>query len=106
LGELIAHQSEAHAAENGRTELGRAFPELPDDLLNLHYDPLACAVALGWDGVTIEEIPTELRLEDGRLWMTPREGSPPLRCVTSVEAEAFEELWLESVERASARTPG
>jgi purine nucleosidase len=99
LGKMLADQAEKHALENGRTELGRAFPGLPDDLLNLHYDPLAAAVAAGWDGVTIEEIPTELRLGEDRLWMSERRGAPLLRCVTGVKAREFEEQWLRSVER-------
>jgi inosine-uridine nucleoside N-ribohydrolase len=102
LGSLLADQAEAHARDNGLTELGRRYEALPDDLLNFHYDPLACAVALGWDGVKVEEIPTLVELRGDRLWMTPREGAPPLRVVTHVEGERFEEAWLEAAERASA----
>jgi purine nucleosidase len=103
LGALLADQGEAHARDNGRTELGRSFPALPDDLLNFQYDPLACAVAAGWDGVRIQEIPTALELRDDRLWMTRRDGAPPLRVVTGVDALRFDELWLAAVERASSR---
>jgi purine nucleosidase len=99
LGALIADQSERHARDNGRTEMARSFPALPDDLLNLQYDPLACAVAVGWDGVTIEEIPTALELHDERLWMTRRAGEPVLRVVTKVDGARFEEEWLRAVER-------
>jgi hypothetical protein len=31
-------------------ELGREHAALPDDLVNFHYDPVACAVALRWPG--------------------------------------------------------
>ena len=34
----------------GMSELGRAHTALPDDLLNFHYDPVACAVAVGLAG--------------------------------------------------------
>jgi purine nucleosidase len=101
LGELIAEQSARHAVDNGRTELGAAFPALPDDLLNFHYDPLACAVAAAWDGVTIEDIPTHLELKEGRLFMSRRDGEPNLRIATAVDGERFEEAWLQAVERAS-----
>ena len=37
-------------------ELGRAHAGLPDDLLNFHYDPVACAVALGWSGAVVAEM--------------------------------------------------
>ena len=105
LGALIAGQSEAHARDNGRTELGRGFDALPDDLLNFQYDPLACAVAVGWDGVTIEDLPVGLELGPERLHMVQALGEPPLPVVTSVDGRAFEEAWLEAVERAS-RGPG
>jgi purine nucleosidase len=104
LGRLIADQGEMHARDNGRTELPPAFPALPDDLLNFQYDPLACAVALGWDGVTIEDVPCALeRGADGLLEMTRREGAPPLRTVTRVEAQRFEAAWLGAACAASAR---
>ena len=101
LGRLIADQAEAHARDNGRTELGRAFEGLPDDLLNFHYDPLACAVALGWPGVTLEEVPTRLELKEGRLWMSGSDEAASLKVATAVDAGSFEEVWLRAVERAA-----
>jgi purine nucleosidase len=102
LGALLADQGQAHARDQGVTDLGRSWPGLPDDLLNFHHDPLACAVALGWDGVTVETIPTGLEAAGGRLRMTRRAGGRPLRVVTAVDGLAFEERWLAAVERASA----
>lgn len=102
LGRLLADQGEMHARDNGRNELLQAFPALPDDLLNFHYDPLACAVALGWDGIAIDAIGTDLSLCKGRLRMTSVAGAPELRVVTGVDAPRFEEEWLQAVERASA----
>jgi inosine-uridine nucleoside N-ribohydrolase len=101
LARLIADQGERLAADNGRTELGRAYPGFPDDLLNFQHDPLAAAVAAGWGGVVIEEIPTRLDLSSDRLEMTPSDDGVPLRVVTEVDGRAFEEAWLEAVERAS-----
>ena len=101
---LLADQAEAHARDQGTTALGRSWPELPDDLLNFHHDPLACAVALGWDGVTVEEVPTLLEVGGGRLRMTRRAGARPLRVVAAVDGPAFQEAWLAAVERASALT--
>ena len=102
LARLIADQAELHARDNGRPELAAGYEGLPDDLLNFHYDPLACAVALGWDGVTIEELPCLLEVRDGLLHMLRREGAPNLRVVTAVDAERFEEAWLDAVIRASS----
>jgi purine nucleosidase len=56
LGELLSRQGEAHGQANQMEKLGREHSGLPDDLLNFHYDPVTCAVALGWSGATIEEI--------------------------------------------------
>jgi hypothetical protein len=106
LASLIADQAESHARDNGRTELGRAYPELPNDLLNLQYDPLACAVALGWDGVGLEDIPCAIAMQDGLLAMRPDPDGAPLRTATTVDAVAFERRWLDAVVRASnARGP-
>ena len=102
LGGLLADQGERHAHDHNMSELGKSYPSLPDDLLNFHYDPLACAVALGWNGVTIKDVPTQLELRDQRLWMTERANAPALRVVTDVEVARFEEAWLGAVERASA----
>jgi purine nucleosidase len=102
LGRLLADQAEAHARDNRRSEIGRAYPALPDDLLNFQYDPLACAVALGWDGALVETIPTMIELHDERLWMMPREDGLPLRVVTEVDAPRFEESWLAAIENISA----
>jgi inosine-uridine nucleoside N-ribohydrolase len=105
LGALLADQGQAHGRDSGNAALGRAWPGLPDDLLNFHHDPLACAVALGWDGVTVEEVPTGLEVRGGRLLMTrlaDHPGARPLRVVTAVDGPGFEAAWLAAVERAAA----
>ena len=103
LASLIAEQAERHAADNGRTELGRAWPALPDDLLNFHYDPLAAAVAVGWDGVRAERLPVVLAQRDDVLEMTVADGGRPLRVVTGVDAARFEREWLDAVVTVSSR---
>ena len=102
LGVLLADQAEAHARDQGTLELGRAWPGLPDDLLNFQHDPLAGAVALGWEGATVERVPVRLDVGGGRLRMTEAAGGRPLRVVTAVDGPAFAEAWLAAVERASA----
>jgi purine nucleosidase len=104
LGVLLADQAEAHARDRAMPELARSWPGLPDDLLNFHHDPLACAVALGWEGVTVAEVPTRLEVDGGRLRMTQEAGGRPLRVVTAVDGPAFAEVWLAAVERAAAVT--
>ncbi len=102
LGKLLADQGEAHARDNGRRDLPAAYPALASDLLNFQYDPLACAVAAGWDGVTMRELAVELGSEGDLLRMGERAGAPSLRVVTEVEAERFEDGWLDAAVRASA----
>jgi purine nucleosidase len=98
---LLADQGEAHAKDLGRTELGRAFPALPDDLLNFQYDPLACAVAAGWNGVTVSELPVTTTIRDGLLHMSVEPGAPTLRVATDVDGPAFDAAWLDAVLTAS-----
>ena len=102
LGTLLADQGERHAVDNGRTELPSEYPSLPDDLLNFQYDPLACAVAAGWSGIEVSELGVALSFEDPLLRMDLADDAAPMRVVTDVDGEAFSEVWLEAVERASA----
>jgi purine nucleosidase len=102
LGTLLAAQGEAHALDHAMADLARSWPGLPDDLLNFQHDPLACAAALGWEGVAVEEVPTHLEVRGERLLLSRRQGARPLRAVTAVDGAAFEEAWLAAVERAAA----
>jgi purine nucleosidase len=104
LGELLARQTEAHAAlwvEQGEQpdQPATAAPRLPADIINAQHDPLAVAVALGWNGVTIETLPLALREEGGWLLEEERPGGRPTAVVTAVEGERFNRLWLETVTR-------
>ena len=100
LGELLARQSEARAVEAGIAELGRAHPALPDDLLNFHYDPVACAVALGWPGAMVEEMHLRPVLRDGVLRFEPDLAGPLVRVLVGLDGAAFTEAWLTAVEAA------
>ena len=75
LGELMARQAEAYGVDR-REGLAEQHPKLPPDLLNFHHDPLAAAVAVGWDGVTFEG-----------------------NVVADVDGDAFSERWLQAIER-------
>jgi purine nucleosidase len=97
LAELLARQAEAHAAANDMAALGARYAGLPNDLLNFQHDPLACAVALGWDGVRIEELPLQSEIEDG--WLVTRVDPDGIRLpvVTGVDGERFNRFWLDTV---------
>ncbi|MDQ7793674.1 MAG: nucleoside hydrolase [bacterium] len=98
VGELLATQSELHARENGMSELGRAHPGLPDDLLNFHYDPVTCAVALGWPGATVEKMRLEPVLEGRELRFRPGDAGHGIDVVTGVRGDEFAEMWLAAIE--------
>lgn len=98
LGRLLAHQARAFAVEYKNEETyGLTCPGLPDDIINFQHDPLACAVALGWDGVTIEEIPLALELRGGLLVERAEPAGRPTRVVTAVDGPRFGALWLDLV---------
>jgi len=105
LGELLARQSLARAQEAGMRELGRAHAALPDDLLNFHFDPVACAVAVGWPGAVVEEARLRAVLEDGVLRFQPDPAGRPTRVVVDLDGPAFSEAWLTAVETAQRPSP-
>lgn len=102
LGELLAQQSQAHAVDAGKADLGPAYDGLPDDLLNFHYDPVACAVAVDWPGTVLEERPLRSVVEQGVLRWDPSPDGRVTRVLTDVDGPAFTEAWLSAVEAAQA----
>jgi inosine-uridine nucleoside N-ribohydrolase len=99
LGRLLARQARAHAAEHGVAGLARAYPGLPDDLLNFQYDPVACAVAVGWAGATIEPMSLRPVSDDGVLHFDPDHAGRRAQVVTEVDGTDFAETWLSAIER-------
>jgi purine nucleosidase len=98
LGALLARQGRAFdRIEQNAAKYGAQCEDLPDDFINHLYDPLACAVALGWDGVTTEDLPLCVTVEEGLLYERVAEGGKPTRVVTAVDGEGFDRLWLEMV---------
>jgi inosine-uridine nucleoside N-ribohydrolase len=95
LGALIARQADA-CARDWRNEVryGQTCSGLPDDTINFQHDPLACAVALGWPGVTVESLPLILEEDGGWLHTRVRDGGKQTRVVTDVDAPTFGDLWL------------
>jgi purine nucleosidase len=99
LGELLARQAEEFALdEQNEKKFGETCAGLPNDIINFLHDPLACAIALGWnEGVEVEEIP--LVLEESNNWLnesiTP--SGNPTRVVTKVNGARLNEFWLETI---------
>jgi purine nucleosidase len=103
MGELLARQSEAHAKDSGKSALGPAHEGLPDDLVNFHYDPLACAVATGWPEAVVEDRCLCLAMDGSVLRTVEDKHGKTVRVVADVDAAAFTDIWLTAVERACAR---
>jgi purine nucleosidase len=101
IGALIARQTEAFARdERNEEKVGQTCAGLPDDTINFLHDPLACAVALGWEGVGIETIPLRAELnESGYLRAVPAADGKPTRVVTQVDGAGFGEWWLDVLTR-------
>ncbi len=107
LARLIARQAEAFARDEAiETRYGRTCAGLPDDTINFQHDPLACAIALGWnEGVQIDELPLKSEIEDGWLRQRVGAGGTPTRVVTRVDGGKFSELWLHTVTATSGLGP-
>jgi purine nucleosidase len=103
MAELLARQSEEHGHDSGKSRLGPAHPGLPDDLVNFHYDPLACAVAVGWPGALVEQRRLRAAMEGPVLRLVEDTHGRPAKVVTDVDGEAFADAWLSAVRRACAR---
>jgi purine nucleosidase len=104
VARLIARQAEGFAKdENHEQKYGQTCKGLPADTINFLHDPLACAIALGFDdGVEIREILLRTEMRDGWLCHTVDAAGKPTRVVTKVDGEKFGEFWLHTVIRASS----
>ena len=101
LGELIAQQAEAFASdEQNEKTIGETCEGLPNDIINFQHDPLACAIALGWDdGVEIEELLLVVEEKDGWLHERIDPLGRPARVVTKVNGSRFNEFWLDKLKQ-------
>jgi inosine-uridine nucleoside N-ribohydrolase len=99
LGQLLVQQAEAFAAdEQNEKKFGETCEGLPNDIINFLHDPLACAIALGWnDEVEMEEVPLILEEKDGWLYERIDASGKPIRIVTKVDGIRFNEFWLNKI---------
>lgn len=100
LGELLARQCAVWAADRQMAVLAREHAALPDDLANFHWDPVACAVALGWPGARSQDARVTMHLNDGVLRWERDTGGRSARVVTGLDTCAFDERFLGAVEAA------
>jgi inosine-uridine nucleoside N-ribohydrolase len=97
LAALIARQSETHGADFIMASLGAAHTGLPDDLLNFQYDPVTCAVALGWAGATLSRRRLLPALVDDHLVFRPDERGSLIRVVDRIDGPRFARDWIDAV---------
>lgn len=99
LGKLIAKQAEAFAADEGmERKFGETCEKLPKDIINFLHDPLACAIALGFnEGVEISEIPLKLEVRDGWLHEEIDAEGKATRVVTKIDGDRFNEVWIKTI---------
>ena len=99
LGQLIARQAEAFALdEQNEMKYGETCEGLPRDIINFLHDPLACAIALGWnEGVEIEELPLVFEERDGWLHERLDPSGKLTRVVTKVDGTRFNEFWFRKI---------
>lgn len=99
LGELLARQAEEFAVdEQNEKRIGETCEGVPNDIINFLHDPLACAIALGWnDGVEIQELPVILEERDGWLHERIELAGKPVRLVTKIDGPRFNEFWLKTM---------
>jgi purine nucleosidase len=107
LAQLLARQAEVFAKdENIEARYGQTCEGLPEDTINFQHDPLACAIALGWnEGVEISEIPLKSEIQDGWLWQRVDDGGEPTRVVMRVNGDEFNKFWLDTVVRKNMAAP-
>jgi purine nucleosidase len=102
LGELLARQGEAHGRDFQMGEMGQLHAGLPDDLLNFQYDPVACAVAVGWPGAIVEQARLQLVREGELVRFRPGAVGRPMRMLAGLDSGGFTEYWLKAVEAAQS----
>ena len=99
LGQLIARQAEVFALdEKNEMKYGETCEGLPNDIINFLHDPLACAIALGWnEGIEIEELPLVFEEQDGWLHERLDPSGKLTRVVTKVDGARFSEFWFRKI---------
>jgi len=99
LGELIARQAEEFAFdEQNEKKYGETCKNVPGDIINFLHDPLACAIALGWnEGIEIKELQLILEERAGWLHELVDASGRPTRVITKIDGPRFNQFWLNTI---------
>ncbi len=97
VGQLLARQAKAFAVDEKNEErFGETCDGLPNDIINFLHDPLACAIALGWNaGVEIQTLPLIIEEKEGWLYERIDPTGRPTRVVTKINGPQFNQFWFE-----------
>lgn len=93
VARLVALQARLNGGSGYWARLAEKHPALPADTLNIQWDPVACAAALGWECCAIEEPAMRLVEEGGHLRFVHDPLGKTRRVMTSVESAAFTVRW-------------
>ena len=84
--------------EQNEKKFGETCEGLPNDIINFLHDPLACAIALGWEeGVEIHELPLTVEEKDGWLHERIDPSGRLTRVVTKIDGPRFNDFWLNKI---------
>jgi inosine-uridine nucleoside N-ribohydrolase len=99
LGQLIVRQAEAFAVdEQNDKRFGETCDGLPEDIINFLHDPLACAIAFGFDdGVEIQEVTLCLDERAGFLHEQIDPAGKLFHIVTRIDGPRFNKFWLDKI---------
>jgi purine nucleosidase len=104
LGALLARQCAAYAQDHRLAEVGRTHPGLPDDLVNFHWDPVACAVAVGWAGAVTAQVRLRTVYDGDLLRFETHEDGRSTRVLISIDGVGFVDTWISCVEAGQRST--
>jgi purine nucleosidase len=97
LGKLLAKQAEQWKKDEKIAEKYKDCEKVPKDIINFQYDPLTAAIALGWDGARIEELPLIIVEKDNILHELIDNSGKIIKVVSKVDGMKFNKFWLSQV---------
>lgn len=93
VSRLVALQARLNGSSGYWSRLAERHDGLPADTLNIQWDPVACAAALGWDCCTVEDHPLALVEEGEHLQFAHDPAAKTRRVLTAVDGAAFTARW-------------
>lgn len=97
LGILLAKQAEEWKKDEKISDKYKDCKNIPKDIINFQYDPLTVAVALGWNGVEVEELSLIVEEKDNILHECIDDAGKIFKVVTKVDGIRFNNFWLEQI---------